>query len=294
MSEPEFKEIEIAVPGGTLHGYEAGPADWPVELVFLHAAGFNARTYRHMLGPLADRARIRALDLRGHGKTNLPLDYERLRNFHIYKNDVIAALEASAEAPVALAGHSLGATATLLLAGERPDLVKSVVALDPPVLPPAIAALSQNTTLRRMFARFIAPYRATSRRRTFFESKAAAVEAYRLKSTFAGWPEQALEDYVEDGFVETEGGVTLACPRDWEARTYLAHKHDVLGAVRRIEAPLWVLLAEQDSPTPPTVEWRIRRFRPEAEVTRLEGRNHMFPLSAPELPRAALEAALDA
>ena len=68
----------------------------------------------------------------------------------------------------------------------------------------------------------------------------------------------------------------------------------MLGAVRRIEAPLWVLLAEQDSPTPPTVEWRIRRFRPEAEVTRLEGRNHMFPLSAPELPRAALEAALDA
>ena len=44
--------------------------------------------------PLAERARIRALDLRGHGKTNLPLDYERLRNFHIYKNDVIAALEA--------------------------------------------------------------------------------------------------------------------------------------------------------------------------------------------------------
>jgi len=297
MREARFSdiEIEIEIPGGIMRGYQAGPTDWPLELAFLHAAGLNARSYRHMLAPLGERARVAAFDLRGHGRTGLALDPERLRNFHAYKNDVIAALDSLDGPPLAIAGHSLGATVALLLAAERPDLVRAVVAFDPPVLPPVIAALTQNRLLQTLFADLVPPYRATRRRRTWFESRAAAVEAYRDKAMFRNWPRQALEDYVADGFVDArDGGVTLACPREWEARTYLAHKHDVLGAARRLEAPLTVILAERGSPTPATVEWRLRRLSPGVAVTRLQGRGHMFPIEEPAIARAALSAALDA
>ena len=39
----------------------------PVDLVFVHANGFNALTYRTLLAPLSGSLRIWAPDLRGHG-----------------------------------------------------------------------------------------------------------------------------------------------------------------------------------------------------------------------------------
>ena len=39
--------------GGEVVTYELGPQDRPVDVLFLHANGFNARTYRTILAPLA-------------------------------------------------------------------------------------------------------------------------------------------------------------------------------------------------------------------------------------------------
>ena len=51
--------------------------DWEGEsprplLHFSHATGFNGETYKGLLAPLADRLRIVASDLRGHGLSTLP------------------------------------------------------------------------------------------------------------------------------------------------------------------------------------------------------------------------------
>ncbi len=55
----------IALPGrspGSMGFFDFGPDDRPVDVVFLHANGFNALTYRHVLAPLATHFRILAID----------------------------------------------------------------------------------------------------------------------------------------------------------------------------------------------------------------------------------------
>jgi surface antigen len=60
---------QVAVPGGAIAALEFGPADRPLDVLFLHANGFNAGTYADILAPLGDRLRILAVDQRGHGLT---------------------------------------------------------------------------------------------------------------------------------------------------------------------------------------------------------------------------------
>ena len=66
-----------------------GPAERPVDLVFSHANGFNARTYARLLGPLAARYHILAIDMRGHGLTTLPADPARHPGWKIFADDLL-------------------------------------------------------------------------------------------------------------------------------------------------------------------------------------------------------------
>ena len=53
-------------------GIEFGDPIKPYAAVWLHATGFNAMTYQSILAPLGLRARVAALDMRGHGRSTLP------------------------------------------------------------------------------------------------------------------------------------------------------------------------------------------------------------------------------
>jgi pimeloyl-ACP methyl ester carboxylesterase len=63
------------------------------DIVFMHATGFNARTYRTLLAPLGDRFHVLALDMRGHGLTTLPAKHVRLHVVGRHRDDLIAVLE---------------------------------------------------------------------------------------------------------------------------------------------------------------------------------------------------------
>src|SRR4051794_6447386 len=71
-SEPRERMIPLPTRGGAMAALEIGPSERPVDIVFSHANGFNGRTYRTVLQPLAGTLRILALDLRGHGASTLP------------------------------------------------------------------------------------------------------------------------------------------------------------------------------------------------------------------------------
>jgi len=77
---------DIALPGrgdGAMASLDFGPTDRAYDLIFLHANGFNAQTYRRILAPLAERSRILAIDQRGHGATTLPAVVEGRINWRV-------------------------------------------------------------------------------------------------------------------------------------------------------------------------------------------------------------------
>ena len=83
-----------------------GPDDRPADAVFLHANGFNALTYRHVLAPLATHFRILAIDQRGRGGTSLETVVEGRPDWLDLRDDLLAFLDALELTHVVLSGRS--------------------------------------------------------------------------------------------------------------------------------------------------------------------------------------------
>lgn len=262
-----------------------GDPDRPVDLVFLHATGFNARTYRTLLEPLGDRFHVVALDLRGHGASTLPTDPRNHPSWRVYADDIAGVLRAF-DRPVVMAGHSMGATTALLTAERAPQCVRSLVMLDPVILPRRQAAFLRLPGAWRLAMKH--PWAmAAKKRRDRFPSRDDAFAAYRGRGSFKGWPDETLRDYVEGGFRPTaDGDVELTCARDWEAANYGAQANDPWSALKRTRQPVRILKAEKGSTCAVTAE-DAARF-PDATVQTVEGGNHFFPMAQADVARAAL------
>ena len=107
-----MQRLSFDLPDGTLSALRFGGADARLSLVFCHANGFNAQSYRAILEPLGVAAL--SLDLRGHGLTNLPADPVGLVNWQVFADDLAYLFSNYIESSVVLAGHSYGAVAGIL------------------------------------------------------------------------------------------------------------------------------------------------------------------------------------
>lgn len=262
---------------------EFGPADRPIDVVFCHANGFNARTYRTILGPLGAELRILALDLRGHGATTLPAQPEALSGWEVFAEDLLAALDVAVDRPVVLAGHSLGAITSLLAAAAQPARASALVLFEPVMLD---AVTLQVPMAEHPIAR------TTLRRRTTFPSRAAAMAAYRGRGAFATWTEAQLADFVAGGLHETGSGeeVTLACRPVWEAAIYARQDVHAWEVMKELRRPLRIFVGGDDS----SVGAPARALASEvgATVEVVPGTTHFLPMERPELVRQALRVAV--
>jgi pimeloyl-ACP methyl ester carboxylesterase len=284
--EPLARQVALPGRGGAMAVLDFGPDDRPVDIVFSHANGFNGRTYRSILAPLAAEFRILALDLRGHGASTLPAVVEGRDGWAEFRDDLLALLAAATDGPVILAGHSMGGTSSLLAAAAEPARVRSLVLFDPVLFDAARAQEIQGDNLLAAGA---------ERRRATFPSKAAAVAAYTGRGAFRSWRPEQLADYVEGGFRETGSGeVTLACAPAWEASNFRTHNYDPWAAFHATRCPIRMLRAEVDSTA------RIEGH--EAELAAL-GRvametvpatSHFLPMERPDVVRAELARAVRA
>lgn len=286
LSAPRRLEAEIdnRWGGGVMSVLDFGDADRPVDLIFVHANGFNAYAYRSLLQPLSGALRIWAPDLRGHGRTRLPADPRGRRSWKDHRDDLISLLDGIEGPPVALAGHSIGGVSGLLAAAERPERVSRLLLLDPVIWRREMVALF-NLPLAHRFSSRIPIVAGTLRRRALFDSREQALTAYRGRGAFKGWPDLMLSDYLADGLVETAEGFELACSPAWEASNYAAQAHNPWRALRRYPGATRVLKAETGSlcAVPPAP-----RGLPRVQAEVVAGSGHLFPMTHADRVRDAL------
>jgi pimeloyl-ACP methyl ester carboxylesterase len=279
--EPRARRVELPARGGAMAVLDFGPQERPVDVVFSHANGFNARTYRTILAPLAETMRILAVDARGHGASTLPTVIEGRAGWHEFRDDFLALLEKVTDGPVVLAGHSMGGTTSLLAAAERPACAKALALFDP-VLFDGARAQRDLTTGPNPLAD------GAERRRATFSNKAAAVAAYTGRGAFRSWRPEQLADYVEGGFRPTgEGEVTLACAPAWEASNFRIHNYDAWAAFRATRCPIRMLRAQEASTAridDNLADLAARGVRYET----VPGTTHFLPMERPDMVRAVL------
>lgn len=283
-AEPRMRMIPLPTRGGAMAALDLGPEDRPVDVVFSHANGFNGRTYRTILRPLAASLRILSLDLRGHGATTLPASIEDRSGWPEFRDDLLALLAAEADGPVVLAGHSMGGTTSLLAAAAQPERVRALALFDPVVMPrdlPPDADALQNSPLAV----------GALRRRAVYPSHQAAFEAYLGRGAFRTWSEAQLADYVAAGFAETASGeVALTCTPAWEASNFRTHNYDVWGAFRQSRCPIRILRAAEASTF--RLDGREAELGDDGRIAieTVPGTTHFLPMERPDLVRETLQA----
>jgi len=284
--EPRERRIELPGRGGVMAALEFGPTDRPIDVIFAHANGFNARTYCAMLEPLTT-LRILAVDQRGHGFTELPTVTEGRTSWDDMVQDHLALLDALDIDEVVLAGHSMGASVSLMAAGRAPKKVRSVVMFDPVILSRSMLKAAAEGELTRSPIVAVA-----AKRRAIFPSRDAAFESYVGKGAFKTWPDNILADYVAGGFKDRpDGQVELACAPSWESSDFASQLNDCWRAFADSHCPVSILLGEKGSPAwlkadMPTVNQDGR-----IGVQTIAGTTHFLPMERPDLVQAALLAA---
>jgi lipase len=109
-----------------LHVYRYGP-DGPIQVLAIHGLTGHGKRWESLASRhLADVA-IVAPDLIGHGRSSWDAPWTIDANVEA----LTALLDADGGRPVVVMGHSFGGAIALSLATARPDLVDSLVLLDP-------------------------------------------------------------------------------------------------------------------------------------------------------------------
>jgi pimeloyl-ACP methyl ester carboxylesterase len=273
--------ISITTAAGPVSALQVGSGP---RLHFAHATGMNAALYRGLLAPLADDFAVLASDARGHGLTGLDADPAGLTAWEDFADDLLRLIDViDGGSRWTLAGHSMGATVSMLAAALRPDRVAGLVLLDPPMLPFEVArAVRAGAMVPNPMAD------QAARRRGVFASRAEARAAYHGRGVFRSWSDADLDAYLDGGMIDSAAGAELACRPAFEAATFRAVSPNVELALAQLRCP-FILLAGEEGSTVRDPELAIFAAHPAClEARRLPGTSHFLPLEQPDAVRAAI------
>jgi pimeloyl-ACP methyl ester carboxylesterase len=253
-------------------------------MLFVHATGFNAETYRALLAPLALQFHVFACDLRGHGFSTLPTRPGLAEGWTIFRDDIVMLLGQLTAGPVIVAGHSLGATVGLMAAAADPSRVRALILVEPVLAPSAGMDDRKPSTGLALRA---------AQRRSIFPSPKAALDSYRGRGIFASWPDSAIGDYLAGGLIEAGDDTwRLACAPAWEAEIFHEAPGGIAQAARDIACPMSILHGSIASTSTASELALIRRLKPDARVVTLEGGTHFLPIEQPGRVAAQMLSAL--
>jgi len=132
---PRGSDKRLSPPAGSinavtdlLHTYRYGPTR-PPQILAVHGLTGHGLRWQTLAAKHLPELAIVAPDLIGHGRSSWAAPWSIDANV-----DALAALlDAEADGPVVVVGHSFGGAIALNLAAARPDLVSALVLLDPAV-----------------------------------------------------------------------------------------------------------------------------------------------------------------
>lgn len=267
---PDIVRHDIDVPdGGSIHVLERG-AGRP--LVLIHGITLQAAVWAPQLHLLADRFRVIAVDVRGHGRSRAGADGFGRR---AAASDVASVLEHFDLRDAVLIGHSMGGMILMEFAGNHPDVlarrVAGLVFMDTAayeLLPPLALPVARRLG-RRMVGRLDAGHRVP-------EWKIGDDDLSWLvtRLAFGADPPAKAVDQVRRFLVEVPQATTLPSGVD-------LLDHDARDALAATNKPSMIMVGSRDLLTPVFAAKRIARFLPHARFEVLPRAGHQLMQERP-------------
>jgi pimeloyl-ACP methyl ester carboxylesterase len=262
--------MRFAVEGAALNVADTGGV---VPFVFQHGLGGDAGQTAEVF-PAAAGRRLVTLECRGHGRSEAgPATAFSLAQF---RDDLGAFIARTLPAPVAIGGISMGAAITLMLAVQRPELVKALVIARPAwLLDAAPANMEPNASVGELLSTL---------------DPAAARAAFE-QSTMA----QALERTAPDNLASLRGFFASENPQVLAALlTCISRDGTCLTAadLGRLTIPVLVIGTDEDHIHPFAHAEALTALIPDAKLVKITAKSASREAYVREF-RAALDGFLD-
>jgi len=241
-------------------------------LVFSHANGFPAGSYRKMFGHLEPDFDIRCIERIGHDPRYPVTDgwphlVAQLTDF----------IKAQSAGPVFAVGHSLGGYLSFLAAVQEPELFSAIVLLDSPIIG-FWTGTAFGMVKRFGMADRVTPAGITRERRREWATHEAASDYFLTRRAFRHLDPDCVRDYARAGTVASQGGVRLAFDPDIEYRIYRSIPHDLAADAPRLRVAAG-FIGGRGSEEVRRVGLRLTRRHFQVEM--ING-GHLFPLEHPQ------------
>ena len=264
-----------------------GNPDGPT-VVLVHGLGGSHLNWDLLAPLLTPHGRVYAIDLPGFGRSE---PGKRKASVQANVGVVKRFLDEVAGTPVVLVGNSMGGMISILVAGERPDAVSSLVLLDPAVpgprraLDPLVALMFAIYAIPFVGERFLAKRRASTsvRERVIETLKLCGVDPDTVPSTVIDRSVTLLDERAD---VEGMDKAFLAAARS--LLKLLVDPRRYRKAMGSIQLPVLLVHGDRDRLVPVAAARDISRRHPAWRYLELAGVGHVPQLQKPDELAAAM------
>jgi pimeloyl-ACP methyl ester carboxylesterase len=264
--------------------------------LFVHGLGGSAHNWTDFAGVLRHRLAIEAIDLPGHGHSAPARknDYSLTAHAKV----VIDHLEQSGRGPVHLVGNSMGGAVSVLVAAQRPDLVRTLTLISPAVPDNRIRAFPLRNdpraallavpglgelALRQMNSKYPPEVRVAGTIAMCFADR-TLYPAERMREAVAESRARLTMPWAETAFLRSMRG--LAAAQFIRGRVGWA-------TLRKITVPTLVMWGDTDRLVAPDLAPYVAAAIPDSRLLVLEHVGHTAMMEQPELAGRAMLALVE-
>ncbi|MGH7865035.1 MAG: alpha/beta fold hydrolase [Candidatus Binataceae bacterium] len=283
----------ITHDGATIRVRQHGRVGAP-RLVLSHGNGLAIDAYLPFWGPLCERYEVVIFDFRNHGQNPLhTLEGHSWHNFIVDMELVLQTIQREfGSAPTAGVFHSLSAVTAALHSLRYGDRWRLLVLIDPPFYPRDGHPLriSQHFDKNSLAERAL-------RRMERYDSPDVLAGQFRTRPAFRRWVAGAAELMARATLRRDErnGGWTLACPREYEAKIFSSNADPELWSrLGQLKAPVKLVCGDPtiDDVMPPALIGRAIAEEHSIEYEAIPDTTHFLQIERPDACIRAVESFL--
>ena len=238
-------------------------------MLFIHGGSAHAHWWDFIAPAFVDDFHVLALDLRGHGESEWPKDWE-YSSLH-YTSDLEQVIDRWGLGAPVLLGHSMGAHNVLVYASRNSAKLRAMVAIDTP------------PDYSKYAVEFLRTYAEKPPRR--FESHEEAIASFKVLPRETRARKEILDHIARHTYKRTEDG---SWTHKLDRRTLMREPLQVWDQLSQIKCPALIVKVTQSPVLDIEAARRMIAILPDARLTEIADSFHHVMFDNPVALIAAL------